>query len=94
MIRNMGSFDSGVRAIVVAPVAAALIIVAVFAGFAMGDYVGFQQMGFGVGVALLLDATVIRSIILPTAMRLLGRRTWYLPARLQWLPRLQIEGRR
>ena len=73
---------------------AALIIVAVFAGFAMGDYVGFQQMGFGVGVALLLDATVIRSIILPTAMRLLGRRTWYLPARLQWLPRLQIEGRR
>ena len=73
---------------------AALIIVAVFAGFAMGDYVGFQQMGFGVGVALLLDATVIRSIILPTAMRLLGRRTWYLPAWLQWLPRLQIEGRR
>jgi RND superfamily putative drug exporter len=73
---------------------AALIIVAVFAGFAMGDYVGFQQMGFGVGIALLIDATVIRSIILPSAMRLLGRRTWYLPGWLQWLPRLQIEGRR
>jgi RND superfamily putative drug exporter len=73
---------------------AALIIVAVFAGFAMGDYVGFQQMGFGVGVALLLDATVIRSIILPSAMGLLGRRTWYLPARLKWLPQLQVEGRK
>ena len=73
---------------------AALIIVAVFFGFAMGDYVGFQQMGFGVGVALLLDATVIRSIILPAAMHLLGPRTWYLPPWLQWLPHLQVEGRR
>lgn len=48
----------------------------------------------GVGRALLLDATVSRSIIRPTAVRLLGRRTWYLPARLRRLPRLQIEGRR
>src|SRR5438067_9830315 len=59
---------------------AALIIVAVFVGFAMGDLVMFQQMGFGVAVALLLDATVIRSVILPTAMRLLGNRNWYLPS--------------
>ena len=60
----------------------------------MGDYVGFQQMGFGVGVALLLDATVIRSVILPSAMALLGERTWYLPRWLEWLPQLQMEGRR
>jgi RND superfamily putative drug exporter len=70
---------------------AALIIVAVFVGFAKGDLVMFQQMGFGVAVALLLDATIIRSVILPAAMALLGRRNWYLPRWLDWLPRIQIE---
>jgi putative drug exporter of the RND superfamily len=70
---------------------AALIIVAVFLGFAMGDLVMFQQMGFGVAVALLIDATVIRSVILPAAMRLLGSRNWYLPSWLRWLPDLQVE---
>ena len=59
---------------------AALIIVVVFAGFARGDLVMFQQMGFGVAVALLLDATVIRSVVLPSTLSLLGDRTWYLPA--------------
>ena len=71
---------------------AALIIVAVFAGFARGDLIQFQQMGFGVAVALLLDATVIRSVLLPSAMRLLGDWNWYLPRWLEWLPRLQVEG--
>jgi RND superfamily putative drug exporter len=72
---------------------AALIIVAVFLGFAMGDLVMFQQMGFGVAVALLLDATIIRSVILPSIMGLLGRWNWYLPPWLEWLPRLEVEGR-
>ncbi len=72
---------------------AALIIVAVFAGFAMGDLVMFQQMGFGIAVALLIDATIIRSVLLPAAMRLLGRWNWYLPRWLEWLPRIQIEAR-
>ncbi|TMM06306.1 MAG: MMPL family transporter [Actinobacteria bacterium] len=70
---------------------AALIIVAVFAGFAKGDLVQFQQMGFGVAIALLIDATVIRSVILPSAMKLLGRWNWYLPSWLGWLPRVAIE---
>jgi RND superfamily putative drug exporter len=70
---------------------AALIIVAVFVGFAMGDLVMFQQMGFGVAVALLIDATIIRSVILPAAMTLLGRWNWYLPRWLGWLPRIDIE---
>ncbi len=73
---------------------AALIIVAVFAGFARGDLIMFQQMGFGVAVALLLDATVIRSVVLPSAMKLLGDWNWYLPGWLQWLPRLNVEGTR
>ncbi|HJU98561.1 MAG TPA: MMPL family transporter [Jiangellaceae bacterium] len=71
---------------------AALIIVAVFSGFARGDLVMFQQMGFGVAVALLIDATIIRSVLLPSAMVLLGERNWYLPRWLQWIPHLEIEG--
>jgi uncharacterized membrane protein YdfJ with MMPL/SSD domain len=70
---------------------AALIIVAVFAGFARGDLIMFQQMGFGVAVALLLDATVIRSVVLPSLMRMLGEWNWYLPRWLDWLPRLEVE---
>lgn len=73
---------------------AALIIVAVFLGFAMGDLLQFQQMGFGVAVALLIDATIIRSVILPSIMALLGESNWYLPRWLGWLPRIEIEGRR
>jgi uncharacterized membrane protein YdfJ with MMPL/SSD domain len=71
---------------------AALIIVAVFAGFAAGELVMFQQMGFGVAAALLIDATIIRSVLLPAAMHLLGRWNWYLPHWLDWLPQLQVEG--
>jgi uncharacterized membrane protein YdfJ with MMPL/SSD domain len=71
---------------------AALIIVAVFVGFARGDLIMFQQMGFGVAVALLIDATIIRSVVLPSAMKLLGEVNWYLPRWLEWLPRLQVEG--
>ncbi|HEY2355332.1 MAG TPA: MMPL family transporter [Gaiellaceae bacterium] len=71
---------------------AALIIVAVFAGFASGALVQFQQMGFGVAIALLLDATVIRSVVLPAALGLLDRWSWYLPRWLEWLPHADIEG--
>jgi putative drug exporter of the RND superfamily len=71
---------------------AALIIVAVFLGFAMGDLIMFQQMGFGIAVALLIDATIIRSIVLPSAMKLLDKWNWYLPSWLDWMPRLEAEG--
>jgi RND superfamily putative drug exporter len=71
---------------------AALIIVVVFLGFAMGDLIMFQQMGFGVAVALLIDATIIRSVLVPAAMTLLGKWNWYLPKWLQWLPEVHIEG--
>jgi putative drug exporter of the RND superfamily len=71
---------------------AALIIVVVFAGFAAGQLVMFQQMGFGVGVALLVDATLIRMVVVPAVMALLGRWNWYLPTWLDWLPELHVEG--
>jgi uncharacterized membrane protein YdfJ with MMPL/SSD domain len=70
---------------------AALIIVAVFAGFARGQLLQFQEMGFGVAVALILDATLIRLVILPSTLSLLGQRGWYLPRWLDWLPHLQAE---
>ena len=74
------------------PTGAALIMVAVFAGFASGKLVMFQQVGFGLAVAVILDATVVRSVLVPAAMALLGDRNWYLPAWLRWLPDLRIEG--
>ena len=71
---------------------AALIIVAVFAGFAAGDLVMFQQMGFGVAVALIIDATIIRSVLMPSLMVLIGERNWYLPSWLSWVPEVHVEG--
>ncbi len=71
---------------------AALIIVVVFSGFARGQLDMFQQMGFGVAVALLLDATLIRSIVLPCTLSLLGEHSWYLPRWLNWLPRVEIDS--
>jgi putative drug exporter of the RND superfamily len=71
---------------------AALIIIAVFAGFARGDLVMFQQMGFGVAVALFIDATIIRSVVVPASMKLLGPWNWYLPSWLSWLPDVHVEG--
>jgi RND superfamily putative drug exporter len=70
---------------------AALIIIAVFSGFAAGELVAFQQMGFGVAVALLIDATIVRLVVIPAAMGLLGERNWYLPSWLEWLPHVEIE---
>jgi RND superfamily putative drug exporter len=71
---------------------AALIIVVVFAGFAAGKLVMFEQMGFGVAIALLLDATVIRSIVLPSTLVLLDKLSWYLPSWLEWLPHVEVEA--
>jgi RND superfamily putative drug exporter len=72
---------------------AALIMVAVFGGFAAGRLAPLQQMGFGLAVAVFLDATVVRSVLVPSSMKLLGTVNWYLPGWLEWLPQLRVEGR-
>ena len=72
---------------------AAAIMVCVFGGMATGEMVVFQQMGFGLAVAIFLDATVVRTIVVPAAMELLGDWNWYLPRWLEWLPNVSIEGR-
>ena len=81
-LRSTGSLITG----------AALIMVAVFGGFATGDLVMFQQVGFGLASAVIIDATIVRSVLVPASMALLGRWNWYFPSWLEWLPEVHIEG--
>ncbi len=70
---------------------AALIMVAGFWGFSTGSLVGLQQMGFGLGLAILLDATIVRCVMVPASMTLLGKWNWYLPGWLEWVPNVRFE---
>ena len=70
---------------------AALIMVAVFLGFALGDLAEFKQMGLGLAIAVIVDATVVRTILVPAIMAVLGEANWYLPSWLRWLPQMHIE---
>jgi len=90
---NAASVAFGLRSTAGMITGAALIMVAVFTGFALGDMVSLQQVGFGLAVAVILDATIIRSVLVPASMELLGDWNWYLPSWLGWLPRLQFEPR-
>ncbi len=89
---NRESVAFGVRSTAGIITGAAAIMVAVFSGFAMGDLVDLQQTGFGLGLAVLLDATIIRSVLVPASMALLGDLNWYLPKWLEWLPDVRIES--
>jgi RND superfamily putative drug exporter len=71
---------------------AAAVMVAVFAIFATLSHLEFKQMGVGLSVAILIDATIVRAVLLPATMKLLGERNWWLPRRLEWLPRVEHEG--
>ena len=71
---------------------AALIMVAVFGAFASGQTIINQQVGFGLSVAILLDATLVRSVLVPATMEMLGARNWYLPCWLSWLPDIRVEA--
>jgi RND superfamily putative drug exporter len=72
--------------------AAAIIMVAAFSGFTAGSFVGLQQFGLGLSVAILLDATVVRMILVPALMKLIGDWNWYLPERLRRALRLKPVG--
>ncbi len=88
---NAASVSLGLRSTANIITGAALIMVAVFLGFALGDLVMFQQMGVGLAVAVFLDATVVRTVLVPAAMELLGDWNWYLPRWLEWIPDLGVE---
>ena len=71
---------------------AAIVMVAVFAIFASLGMIDFKMMGVGLAVAVLIDATLVRAVLVPATMKLLGDWNWYLPRRLEWLPRVGDEG--
>ena len=72
---------------------AAVVMVAVFAIFVTLRTLDIKQMGFGLAAAILIDATVIRGVLLPATMKLLGDWNWYLPRWLEWLPRFDVGAR-
>jgi putative drug exporter of the RND superfamily len=83
--------ERGIRTTASTVTSAAMVMVAVFAIFAPLSTLDIKQMGVGLAVAVLLDATLIRGVLLPAAMKLLGDWNWYLPRWLEWLPRLNVE---
>ncbi len=87
---NDSSVSTGLRLTAGQITSAAAIMVGVFSAFALGRDVGLQQFGIGLGVSVLIDATVIRSVLLPATMKLLGDRNWYLPTWLEWLPNVSV----
>jgi uncharacterized membrane protein YdfJ with MMPL/SSD domain len=67
--------------------AAAIVMVAVFSIFATLSFIDMKQFGVGLAAAVLIDATLVRGVLLPAAMKLLGKWNWYLPSWLEWLPK-------
>ncbi|MHB0981468.1 MAG: MMPL family transporter [Thermoleophilia bacterium] len=89
--RNSESVAVGLRSTGRIITGAAAIMVVVFSTFASGELVMLQQVGFGLAIAVLIDATLIRSVLVPAGMALLGDANWYFPRWLRWLPRLTVE---
>ena len=88
-----GSVVGGIATSARVITAAALIMISVFASFVLGDTPEIKMFGFGLAVAVALDATVIRMVVVPATMTLLGSRNWWLPGWLdRILPNLDIEG--
>ncbi|HEX5993817.1 MAG TPA: MMPL family transporter [Jiangellales bacterium] len=83
---NRSAIEHGITASAGVVTSAAFVMVAVFSIFAMLSMVEFKQMGVGMAAAILIDATIVRAVILPSAMRLLGERNWWLPKPLRRLP--------
>jgi RND superfamily putative drug exporter len=86
--------SKGIAATAGTVTAAAAVMVAVFAIFATLSTLEIKQMGVGLAVAVLIDATIIRGVLLPATMKLLGRWNWYLPQWLGWMPRIRGEEAR
>ena len=89
---NDASVSEGIRLTAGQITSAAAIMVGVFGTFALARDVNGQQFGVGLGVAVLIDATIIRSVLLPASMKLLGDWNWYLPNFLGWLPDVRVEA--
>jgi RND superfamily putative drug exporter len=82
---------AGIRSTAGVVTSAAIVMVFVFGVFALMPIIDMKEMGIGLAAAILIDATIVRAVLLPATMKLLGRWNWYLPSWLQWLPRLEHE---
>jgi RND superfamily putative drug exporter len=83
---------TGIRRTAGTVTSAAVVMVAVFAIFVTLRTLDIKQMGFGLAAAILIDSTVVRAVLLPAVMKLLGDWNWYLPRWLEWLPRFETDG--
>jgi RND superfamily putative drug exporter len=82
----------GIRATAGVVTSAAIVMVGVFGIFATLSSIDFKMMGIGLSLAVLIDATIVRAVLLPASMKLLGDWNWYLPSWLQWLPHVSPEA--
>jgi uncharacterized membrane protein YdfJ with MMPL/SSD domain len=92
-LTTKAAVEHGIRATASVVTSAAFVMVGVFAIFATLAMIDFKMMGVGLAVAVLLDATIVRAVLLPATMALLGDWNWYLPRWLEWLPRTRAEAR-
>jgi uncharacterized membrane protein YdfJ with MMPL/SSD domain len=90
-LSNDDAVAHGIKSTAGVVTSAALVMVAVFGSFALGSDQVAKQIGVGLAAAILIDATIIRAVLLPASMKLLGARNWYLPKRLSWLPKFEHE---
>ena len=91
-MRTEDAISYGIRSTAGVVTSAAFVMVAVFGIFATMSLVDFKELGVGLAVAVLIDATIVRAVLLPATMKLLGKWNWYLPKSLGWLPRVRHES--
>jgi uncharacterized membrane protein YdfJ with MMPL/SSD domain len=90
-MRTEDAVTYGIKATAGTVTSAAIVMVAVFGVFATLSSLDFKEMGVGLAVAILIDATIVRAVLLPATMKLLGNWNWYLPSKLEWLPKIAHE---
>src|SRR5207344_1190680 len=93
--RGMGTdkaVEAGIRSTAGVVTSAAVVMVFVFGVFALMPIIDMKEMGIGLAAAVLIDATIVRAVLLPASMKLLGDWNWYLPSWLEWLPRIEHHG--
>ena len=89
---NTEAIARGLRRTARVITAAAAIMITVFGSFILGDQRVIKEFGFGLAVAILIDATIVRLLLVPAAMEIMGQANWWFPRRLRWLPNVHIDG--
>ena len=88
-LSNEQAVAEGIKSTAGVVTSAAVVMVVTFSVFASLPIIDFKEMGIGLAAAVLIDATIVRAVLLPATMKLLGDRNWYLPSWLEWLPHLE-----